>query len=440
MERLFIKLFPFRTFLMLVLCLLIGNRPTFAQLDFASYFEQKSLRVDFALSGNATEQRAALQQLREEPVWGGPVKNMIDPFDYGGYYIKVFDLKTNELIYARGFDTLFEEWRTTDQALKESQSWTNSISIPFPKNPVLLELFASERTNNQFRSIWKTVIDPASIFIDRSPLKNLNTERLQYNGDSAGKVDLVFLAEGYTASEMEKFREDARRFMEALFQTTPFAERRNDFNVWSVQLISEESGADKSGEGIFLNTALNSGFYTFGLNRYLTTPDMKSIRDAVWNTPCDAIFILVNSSTYGGGGIYNHYAIGTADHPRTIQVFVHELGHSFAGLGDEYFDAEVAYNDYYNLNVEPWEPNLTTLVNFEAKWENMIPVGVPIPTPAEGEFADKLGVFEGGGYMAKGIYRPMNNCTMRSGPSFCTVCEKAILQMIDYLTDRPVAE
>ena len=437
MKRLSSNLFACKTVILVFTFYCLGNRPLHAQIDFASYFESKSLRVDFALSGDSREQRAALQQLREEPVWGGPKINLIDPFEYGGYYVKVYDLQTNILIYSRGFNTLFEEWRTTDQALKETQSWSNSLSIPFPKKPVVFELLARERSDNQFNLLWKMEIDPASIFIDKSPLKNLKTEQLQHNGDPAGKIDLVFLAEGYTGGEMEKFDADARRFMEALFLTVPFSERRDDFNVWAVHLISEESGTDKSGEGLYRNTALNSGFYTFGIDRYLTTPDIKTIRDAVWNVPCDAIFILVNSSTYGGGGMYNFYAIGTADHARTIHVFVHELGHSLAGLADEYFNAEVAYNDFYYLDLEPWEPNITTLVNFDAKWKNRLQPDTPVPTPDEGQYAGKLGVFEGGGYLAKGIYRPMNNCTMRSQPPFCPVCEHAIVRMIDFLSDRP---
>ena len=427
-----------KAYLLIIACLCIVNAPLRAQVDFVTWFGAKSLRVDFALSGNAKEQRAALQQLREEPVWGGPVKNLIDPFGYGGYYINVYDLQTNKLLYSRGFNTLFEEWRTTDQATNETQSWTNSISVPFPKKPVRLELQARERSGNKFYPLWSMEVDPASIFIDRSPLKNLQTEKLQYKGDPAGKIDLVFLPEGYTAAEMDKFDADARRFMEALFETSPFNAHRNDFNVWGVHLISEDSGTDKSGEGIYLNTALNSGFYTFGLNRYLTTPDMKSIRDAVWNVPCDAIFILVNSPTYGGGGMYNFYAIGTADNARTIGVFVHEFGHSFAGLGDEYFSSEVAYNDFYILNVEPWEPNLTTLVDFDTKWKAMLTAGTPIPTPVEEPYAGKTGVFEGGGYMSKGIYRPMNHCMMRDMAPFCPVCERSIKRMIDFLVDRPV--
>ena len=423
----------FRTYLMIAVCFCM-EWPVAAQVDFTTYFESKSLRIDFTLSGNVREQQASLQQLREEPVWGGPVKNLIDPFEYGGYYIKVYDLQTNVLLYSRGFNTLFEEWRTTDQAIKETQSWTNSISIPYPKKPVRLELLARERSDNQFYPLWQTEIDPKNMFIDKRPLENLKTEKLQYNGDPAGKVDLVFLSEGYTAAEMDKFDADARRFMEALFQTSPFNTRRDDFNVWGIHVISEESGTDESGEGIFRCTALNSGLYTFGIERYLTTPDMKSVRDAVWNVPCDAIFILVNSPLYGGGGMYNFYAIGTADNSRTIGVFVHEIGHSFAGLADEYFTSAVTYNDFYNLNIEPWEPNITTLVNFEAKWKNLLPAGTPVPTPVDGLHADQLGVFEGGGYMSKGIYRPMNHCTMGSQSPFCPVCERAILRMIDYFS------
>lgn len=224
--------------------------------------------------------------------------------------------------------------------------------------------------------------------------------------------------------------------METLFTIPPYPDHRNDFNVWAVGLVSEESGTDSSGKGIFKNTALNSGYYTFGLDRYLTTPDIKSIRDAVWNVPCDAVFILINAKTYGGGGIYNFYAMGTADNERTQSVFVHEFGHSFAGLADEYFSSTVAYNDFYNLKYEPWEPNITTLVNFSSKWKNQLAKGTPIPTPLTDQYKDKLGVFEGGGYLPKGIYRPMDHCMMRDYAPFCPVCSAAIVRMINYLTDN----
>lgn len=422
--------------LSLLLLTVLCSLSSFAQESFDTYFEKKSLRIDFALSGNLQHQSAAIQQLREEPVWGGPQKNLIDQFNYGGYYINVYDKATNKLIYSRGFNTLFEEWRSTEQAKTETQSWTNSASIPYPKAPVYIEITAREKSDMQFHPLLKQEVDPKSIFIDRGKLKENKIYSVQNNGSSTEKVDLVFIAEGYTAAEQEKFIADAKRFTDALFNTPPFDTRRNDFNVWAVVLASEESGTDISGKGIFKNTALNSGYYTFGVDRYLTTPDMKSIRDAVWNVPCDAVFLLINAETYGGGGMYNFYACGTADHPKTPVVFTHEFGHSFAGLADEYFSSEVAYQDFYNLKYEPWEPNITTLVNFDSKWKDLLPAKTPIPTPLNDEYKEGIGVFEGGGYLAKGIYRPKDHCMMRDYAPFCPACSRAILRMIDFLTDK----
>jgi len=331
---------------------------------------------------------------------------------------------------------LFEEWRTTPQALKESQSWTNSVSTPWPKAPVIVELAGRNQTDNRFTTLWQGEVDPESIYIDRSPLKSWPTVTLQQNGEPFVKADLVFLPEGYTASEMGKFEADARRFMEALFQTPPYDTRRSDFNVRAVLLPSESSGVDMAGKGIFKNTALNAGFYTFNIERYLTTRDIRSIRNAVWDVPCDVVFILVNSDVYGGGGIYNFYAMGTADNERTIRVFVHELGHCFAGLADEYYQSEVTYTDFYNLQTEPWEPNITTLVHFDTKWQDMLPAGTPVPTPLEAPYNETVGVFEGGGYSSKGIYRPMDHCTMRDMAPFCPVCRRAILRMIDFYAGK----
>lgn len=407
-----------------------------AQSEFDKHFTKKSLRIDFALSGNSQFQAAAIQQLREEPIWGGPVKNLIDKFNYGGYYVNLYDKANNELIYSRGFNTLFEEWRTTEQAKTETQSWTNSISIPYPKTTVVVEITARDKEDMQFHPLLKMDIDPASIFIDRGKLKENKVTQIQYKGEPNEKVDLVFIAEGYTASEQDKFVADARKFSETLFQTPPYTTQRENFNIWAVNLISEDSGTDVSGKGIYKNTALNSGYYTFGVDRYLTTQDMKSIRDAVWNVPCDAVFILVNTDTYGGGGMYNLYAMGTADNEQTQHVFVHEFGHSFAGLADEYFSSEVAYQDFYNLKYEPWEPNITTLVDFDSKWKDLLPANTPVPTPLDNAHKDKAGVFEGGGYIAKGIYRPMDHCMMRDYAPFCPACSRAILRMIDFLSDK----
>lgn len=427
-----------KTSCVFVLAMLLLGGVCNAQNEFDTFFVKKSLRIDFALTGNATTQQAAIQQLREEPVWGGPVKNLEDPFNYGGYYVNVYDAESGRKIYSRGFNTLFEEWRTTDQAKSETQAWNNSVSVPFPKKTVQIEICARDKADMNFHPLLKQLVDPKSIFIDRSPLKKNKVVEILSNGDSSNKADLVFLAEGYTEDEMDKFEADAKRFTKTLFDTPPFGKYKADFNVWAVCIPSQESGMDVSGDGVWKNTALNSGYYTFGIDRYLTSQDLKPIRDAVWDVPCDAIFILVNSDTYGGGGMYNFYAMSTANNELTSVVFVHEFGHSFAGLADEYFNSEVAYNDFYNLKYEPWEPNITTLVDFDKKWKDLLPKNTPIPTPLDDKFKDKTGVFEGGGYLSKGIYRPMDNCMMRNYHPFCPACQRGITQMINFLTDRPV--
>ncbi len=149
-------------------------------------------------------------------------------------------------------------------------------------------------------------------------------------------------------------------------------------------------------------------------------------------------FVLVNSDVYGGGGMYNFYAIGTADNEQTIQVFVHEFGHSFAGLADEYFYTETGYDDFYDIRFEPWEPNITTLVDFDKKWKDLLAAGTPVPTPLDTSYSEGIGVFEGGGYLSKGIYRPMNHCMMRDLKPFCPVCRRAVLRMVDFWSDRKV--
>jgi hypothetical protein len=406
-----------------------------AQDLYGTYFTDKQLRIDFALSGNAAFQAAALIRLKEEPVWGGPRKNLTDPFELGGYMLKVYDKSNGTFIYSRGFNTLFEEWRATAQAKKETQSWTNSVVMPYPRDSIEIKLLARNKATNLYDTLLVLDIDPKSIFIDRGKLTDNRAVHIQSKGSPQEKVDLVFVAEGYTAAEKDKFIADAGRFADSLFVIPPFDKCREEFNISAVFVESADRGTDFSGKGIFQNTAFNSGFYTFGTARYLTTREISSIRDAVWNVPCDAIFVLVNSDVYGGGGMYNFYAVGTADNRQTIHVFVHEFGHSFAGLADEYFyDDDLS--DFYSLQVEPWEPNITTLVDFDKKWKNMLPKDTPIPTPLKAPYTDKPGVFEGGGYVSKGIYRPSDHCMMRDYAPFCPVCTKSILQMVDFLTDK----
>jgi hypothetical protein len=407
-----------------------------SQLKFDDYFEEKTLRFDFYLAGNAEHQNVFVDCFREEPHWGGPLAHLTDNPDYGEYCYRMYDEASGNMIYSRGFCSLFQEWRTTGEAQIVSRSYSQVIIMPYPKRNIRIEILARSYVTGRFEPLFKTSLDPKSICINREKRPEYPAAKLLHNGKPAQKVDLVFVAEGYTKNEMDKFRKDAARFTDFLFQTRPYGDRKNDFNVWAVECPSEESGVDIPGQNIWKNTALKSHFWTFGINRYLTAPDLSIIRDKVWNVPCDAVFVIVNSEKYGGGGIFNYYGLGTAGHELSNAVFVHEFGHSFAGLADEYFGSEVAYNEFYNLNVEPWEPNITTLVDFGLKWKNMLPAGTLIPTPDNETGEGRTGVYEGGGYVTHGVYRPMINCRMRSNSAvFCPVCQRAINRMIDWTID-----
>jgi len=408
---------------------------TFGQVDFNQYFKNKSLRFDFLLGGNNKEVKVFPEQIKQEPYWGGSKTNLIDPFGYGTYRFRVFDLNSGQLIFSKGFSTLFQEWQTTPEAKRTDKTFYQAAIFPFPKNMVRLEIDARQWDGN-FKTIFTTEIDPKNYFILKEPVHDFQTVNILDNGKPEKKVDLVILAEGYTASEMDKFVEDVKRVTGYLFDEEPFASEKKKFNVKAVLTPSDESGTDVPGENIYRNTCFNSSFYTFDEARYLTSTDMKDIYDAAAVVPYDQIYVLVNTDRYGGGGFYNFVTLCTADNQLSKQVFVHEFGHGFAGLGDEYYTSSVAYEDFYNLKVEPWEPNLTTLVNFDKKWKKMVPKSVPIPTPRIPKYNHTVGVYEGGGYISKGIYSPYIDCRMKSNraPEFCPVCQEAIKKMIQFYT------
>ena len=398
--------------------------------DYDTWFTSDRLRVDFILAGDADSQQAYLSGLRKECAWAGSRESLIDPFRYGEYMFEVWSGDT--LVYSKGFSTLFQEWRTTPEAREVSRAYNQSVWMPFPKNEVCIIL--SERVKEAgesgaaggFREIFSCTVDPGNALVSREAAPDYAITPLLVSGEMGNKVDLLFVAEGYTVGQMDKFHKDCRKFMEYLFSMEPYKSRMDDFNVSAVDVVSPEQGTDIPDLGIWKHTALNSHFYTFYIDRYLTVTDYKSIADNVAGVPFDVIFIVVNEEKYGGGGIYNSYALGTSGDGLSYQVFAHEFGHSFAGLGDEYFTSDVAYENYYNTDIEPWEPNITTLKAFEGKWKDMID---------SGEWDEgQVGIHEGGGYMAKGVYRSREDCRMRTNtaPDFCPVCQRAINRMIDY--------
>jgi hypothetical protein len=415
---------------------LIFTSVAYSQINFDDYFQDKTLRLDYFHTGNKENDFYSIDELIEEPFWGGSKVNLIDKFPYGKYRFEVYDEESDELIYSRGYSTLFNEWQTTEEALETVKTYSETIIFPFPQKPVIVKFFNRKR-NNELIEKFEYRIDPDNYFIKTERVDEYPSFEVLNNGESSSKIDIVIIPEGYSSKEMDLFEEDCIKFAGYLFNSSPFRENKDKFNFWGIKAPSAESGTDIPAKDIWRKTLVNSMFYTFDLERYLMTYDNKTLRNIASNAPYDQIYILVNSQKYGGGSIYNHYSVCVNDNEYSEFVFIHEFGHGFASLADEYYTSDVAYQDFYPLDVEPLDPNITTLIDFESKWKDMIEEGTPIPSPDTEEFKDKVGAFEGGGYMEKGIYRPKQDCSMKSivVDNFCPVCKKAIQEMIDFYSE-----
>ncbi|MBE0651766.1 MAG: peptidase M64, partial [Bacteroidales bacterium] len=374
------------------------------QAQFSKFFENKSLRMDYYHSGNDTSEYYSFDELIEEPYWGGSHVNLVDTMNYGNYYVKVFDVKNDSLLYSRGYSTLFREWQTTEEAKKINRTFSESVVIPYPKENVRIELYSRD-WNGKFHKKFSYVVDTNDYFIKHDRRLVYPTRDIWITGNPANRVDVVILPEGYTKAEMGKFIVDCKKFVNEFFSVAPYSNNKDKFNFRAVLAPSKQSGTDIPAEHIWRNTIMNTSYYTFNSERYLMTMDDKSVRDLAANAPYDQIYILVNSPKYGGGAIYNDYNVAVNGNSESGKILVHEFGHGFAGLADEYYDNSTSYHHFYNLNIEPWEPNITTLKDFGKKWKHLVKPGTPIPTPATKQYINTVGAFEGGGYEPKGMYR-----------------------------------
>ncbi|MDR2130570.1 MAG: IgA Peptidase M64 [Odoribacteraceae bacterium] len=417
---------------LILLILIAGLAPGLpAQPGFDAWFEHKTLRLDFVHAGGHAGEELFFDDLMEEPFWGGSTRYLVDTTGYGNYLVHLRDLATGTLIYSRGFCTLFGEWRGTTEAKQVRRACTGSVVLPYPKADALVEILVRETRTGRFEKKFEHPVRVHDDFIKRERRATYPTREIQVTGDPARRVDIVLLPDGYTAAEMEKFLDDCRAFTRGLFSFSPYREHASLFNVRAVMAPSLESGTDNPREHVWKNTLLGASFYTLDSERYLMTYDHKTLRTLAAHVPYDFIYVIVNTGKYGGGAIYNHYGISVSGNILAAKVYVHEFGHLFLGLGDEYAE-DGAYNDMYPLDVEPWEANLTTLVRFESKWKDMLDAATPVPTPLDPARPDRLGVYEGGGYAFKGVYRPRQDCLMRtlSGNDFCPVCTRAIVEQV----------
>jgi hypothetical protein len=466
--------------------------------SFDDWFVDRTMRIDYYHAGDASVETATLDQVYEQGIWAGSRVHLIDPFNLGRYLVKVYDEASGTLIFSKGFDSYFGEYKTSGPALRGvRRTYHESALLPCPKKPILFTIEARDRTN-AFRPLFRQTVDPAAANVIRGALvPGVKVFRVLESGAPRRKVDIAIIAEGYTAAEEAKFQADLERFAAVFFKLEPYASHRDKFNIAGVFNPSPESGCDEPSHGSYKATAVGATFDALGSERYLLTEDNRSLRDIAAHVPYDAIDIMVNHKRYGGGGIYNFYCTFTADSPWHEYVFLHEFGHAFAGLADEYYTSEVAYNEFYPAGIEPVEPNITALLEpGKLKWGELVSPGVAVPTPWEkvefdamdgayqkvrseingriaamkregraaaevarvedeaerlslehaakvdsflrsSQFWGKVGAFEGAGYAAKGLYRPELDCLMftKGTKPFCRVCRAAVLRTILYYCD-----
>ncbi|MEI6751726.1 MAG: M64 family metallopeptidase [Paludibacter sp.] len=404
---------------------------------FTDYFTGKACRVDFHFCGNARETSIFLDKVKQESFWGGRRNHLSTTLNLGDFRFRVLDSLNNHQIYINGFSALFHEWQSTPEALKVSKSFEQSIQFPFPKQTVTL-IIEMRLDFDSWQELFRYSLSPTDILIQKTTPKNVPVKIITQTKTSEKAIDIAVVAEGYSAKEKQKFFKDAEQLAKNLLTHQPFTKYKNRINIYAIAAQSEETDISLSKESGWKNTAVSSHFYTFYEPRYLTTESSFNLHDFAALVPYDAIYILVNTSTYGGGGIYNFYALTAADNKLSTQVTVHEFGHSFAGLADEYFYDKDVLDGTYNIKQEPWEPNITTLVQFDKKWKSSVAQKTEIPTPLNDTIITKVGAFEGGGYLKKGMYRPSYDCRMRTNkaPEFCPVCKEAIERMILFLTEE----
>jgi len=421
--------------------------------QFDDYFDGRSLRLDYIFAGDSANQYIFFEQAFVSPEWAGRRSRLSEKFLNGNGQITVRDHASGDVIYVSTFSTLFQEWQTQEEATKVHKAFETSYQVPFPKHDIDVTVTLTD-VHNRVTSELTHTVSPQDILIRPIGENGLRSKYVLKSGDVTSCVDIAILSEGYTEADEEKFYGDCARAVDALFSHEPFISLKNRFNVVGVFAPSQDGGPSIPREGAWKRTSTNAHYDTFYSDRYLMTSDIHRVYDLLSCVPFEHVIVLVNSSTYGGGGIYNQITLSTSDHATFKQVLVHEFGHSYAGLGDEYYYDD-QYSTFYPSDTEPWEPNLTTLVDFESKWADMLPKGTKIPTPPAkipdfrkaktakelkqiNAATQKVGVFEGGGYQSKGVYRPAQECRMKINEveDFCPVCARAIRRITEFYTAK----
>ena len=413
--------------------------------------QDQTLRVNYTFSGNSKETRIYLDDLNVFEGWAGRRVNLKDLYLEGNGQLTMTDAATGDTLYRNSFSTLFQEWQNTEEATQVDRSFENVFLLPMPTRKALVEVKLTDNYNKVAATLKHTV-DPEDILIRRIGQNPAKWKYLHHSGTPEKCIDVVIVPEGYSADQMDLFYKDAMIAVNSLFSHEPFKKMQDRFNILAVELASKDNTVSDPKNGLWAETALSSQFSTFYSDRYLTTLRLRQLHDKLAGIPYEHIIILANTDVYGGGGIFNSYTLTTAHHAKFAPVVVHEFGHSFGGLADEYYYDD-QYEQYYNSETEPWEPNITTQVDFKSKWADLIPASVPQPTPApvsaptstmtnkqkkEVEKLPEIGLYEGGGYMSKGVWRGSFDCRMHTNTckDFCPVCQHSLERIIRFYTEE----
>ncbi len=404
-------------------------------ITFNHYFSDNTLRLDYIFSGNHDEQHIAVDELCRTAGWAGRHTRLDSLPLQGNGTLVMTDRKSGRVIYRHSFSTLFQEWIGTEEATRTTKAFENVFLAPMPIDSADVEVTLYDMRGRLLTQL-KHPVAPKDILL-RPIRKAAAPHRMMRQSKRPDAIDVAIVAEGYTAAEMDTFYAHAEEACRALFASKPFARYADAFNVVAVALPSAESGVSIPHKNLWLNTPLSSHFDTFYSERYLTTLRLRDLHNALAGIPYEHIIILANTDNYGGGGIYNSYTLTTARHASFRPVVVHEFGHSFAGLADEYYYDD-QYEQMYVPEREPWEQNITTLKDFSKKWADMLPKKTKIPTEPDAKHPDRIGVYEGAGYRSKGAYRAFLDCRMKTNaaPDFCPVCCRAIERLIRFYLDE----
>lgn len=402
---------------------------------FEDYFIDKTLRLDYIFAGNSDKQHVFLSDLVQLNQWHGRKGNLSTTPIQGYGQIKVYDETTRQLIYVLPFGSLFQEWLTLDEARTASKSFENSYLIPFPKNKINVQVSFFDAYHKE-KILLEHTIDPTDILIRKATENNDVPYEIIHKASVENPIKIAIVAEGFQQDEMPLFMDYAQQAVESLFRHKAFKKHQNAFEIVAVKSVSEDSNVSVPSQNIWRSTAVQSHFDTFYSERYLTTSHIKSLHGLLENVPYQHIIILANTDVYGGGGILNSYTLTTTKNKQFAPVVVHEFGHSFAGLADEYFYEEDVFENKAVQQTEPWEKNITSLVDFTSKWQDLVTETTPIPTPDSLINTVQIGAFEG--LKGNGLYIPSHHCRMKinQAEDFCQVCSRAIEEIILFYTSN----